>query len=74
MNAGEDPVSFALPTTKPDERWEMLIDTTDPWAPPRRLAANDRYQLQFRSMAVLRLARQRKELRRSGDWGPMGVY
>jgi glycogen operon protein len=55
LNAGEDPVSFVLPATRPDERWDMLIDTNDPSLPPRRLTANDRYDLQSRSMAVLRL-------------------
>jgi glycogen operon protein len=74
LNAGENPVSFVLPVTRPDERWEMLIDTTDPWLPPKRLAANDRYQLQSRSMAVLRLSCRKEDLRRSADWGPMGVY
>jgi isoamylase len=74
LNAGDDPVSFVLPATKPEERWEMLVDTTDPWVPPRRLGAHDRYQLQSRSMAVLRLSCRKENLRRSADWGPMGVY
>ena len=34
-----------LPATAPDERWETLIDTADPWQPSRRLRAGDRYEL-----------------------------
>ena len=40
----------------------------------KRLRAGDRYQLQARSMAVLRLNCRKEDLRRSADWGPMGVY
>ena len=74
FNAGEDAVSFTLPIATADERWETLIDTADPWLPPQRLAARQRYQLRSRSMAVLRLSCRKQELRRSADWGPMGVY
>jgi glycogen operon protein len=74
LNAGDKAVSFALPATNPDERWETLIDTADPWLPPRRLSARDRYQLQSRSMVVLKLNCRKEDLRRSADWGPMGVY
>jgi hypothetical protein len=46
-----------------------LLDTADPWQPARSLRGGDRYQLQSRSMAVLRL----ESSRRDADWGPMGV-
>jgi glycogen operon protein len=55
LNAGEQPVSFVLPASKPNERWEMLVDTADASLLQRRLATEDCYQLQSRSMAVLRL-------------------
>jgi isoamylase len=74
LNADGAPVAFALPTTTPTERWETLLDTADPWLPARRLRAGDRYQLQGRSMAVLRLSWRKEDLRRMADWGPMGVY
>jgi glycogen operon protein len=74
FNADKDAVPFVVPTTKPQERWESLLDTADPWTPSKRLRAGDRYQLQGRSMAVLRLNCRSEDLRRSADWGPMGVY
>ena len=74
LNAGEQPISFTLPATAPEERWETLIDTADPWAPPRRLRAGGRYELLPRSMAVLKLNCRKEDLRRVDDWGPMGVY
>jgi isoamylase len=74
LNAGEQPIAFTLPTTAPEERWETLIDTSDPWAPPRRLRAGGRYELLAKSMAVLKLNCRKDDLRRVEDWGPMGVY
>jgi glycogen operon protein len=74
LNAGEDAVPFVLPAAAQTERWETLIDTADPWVPARRLRAGDRYELQARSMAVLKLNCRKEDLRRSADWGPMGVY
>jgi isoamylase len=74
LNAGEHPVAFTLPATAPEERWETLLDTADPWAPSRRLRAGGRYELTSRSMAVLKLNCRKDDLRRVEDWGPMGVY
>jgi isoamylase len=74
LNAGAHAVPFVLPALSPAERWETLIDTADPWAPPRRLRASDRYELQARSMAVLKLNCRKDDRRRTEDWGPMGVY
>jgi isoamylase len=73
LNAGEQTVPFVLPHTAPAERWETLLDTCDPWAPARRLQAGHRYELQSRSMAVLRLTGRREE-RRFEDWSLRGVY
>ena len=70
LNAGVDAISFVLPATTVAERWETLLDTADPWQAPRTLRGRERYQLQSRSMAVLRLEGSRRE----EDWGPMGVY
>src|SRR5215213_6541631 len=74
FNADKEVVAFVLPETTPEERWETLIDTADPWVLSKRLRAGDRYELQARSMAVLRLNCRKEDLRRSADWGPMGVY
>jgi isoamylase len=74
LNAGEQPVAFTMPAAAPEERWETLIDTADPWSPARRLRAGARYELLSRSMAVLKLACRKEDLRRAEEWGPMGVY
>ena len=73
LNAGAEPVPFALPETALSERWETLLDTADPWAPSRWLMAGDRFRLQAQSVAVLKLGSRRRNTQRSGDWGPMGV-
>ena len=74
LNGSDQPIAFTLPMTAPEERWETLIDTADPWAPSRRLRAGGRYELLPRSMSVLKLNCRREDLRRAEDWGPMGVY
>ena len=74
LNADDQPIAFTLPQTAAEERWETLMDTSDPWAPSRRLRAGGRYELLPRSMAVLKLNCRREDLRRADDWGPMGVY
>ena len=58
LNAGDEPMPFVLPATTAVERWETLLDTADPWQPPRTLRGGDRYQLQSRSMAVLQAGEQ----------------
>jgi isoamylase len=74
LNAGVEMTPFVLPSTAAEERWETLVDTADPWTASRRLRAGDRYELQARSMAVLKLTARKDDLRRTSDWGPMGVY
>jgi isoamylase len=74
LNAGTEVVPFMLPETAAQERWETVMDTADPWVTPRRLLAGDRYQLQSRSMAVLKISSDRPAPRRRVDWGPAGVY
>jgi isoamylase len=74
LNAGDQPIAFTLPFMQPEERWETLIDTSDPWAPSRRLRQGGRYELLPRSMAVLKLNCRKEDARRAEDWGPMGVY
>jgi isoamylase len=73
LNGAPEPISFVLPPTAAIERWDTLLDTAHPWLPSRRLRAGDRYDLQGRSMAVLKLNNRKDDLRRSADWGPQGV-
>jgi glycogen operon protein len=73
LNGGDAMMTFVLPPTAAIERWDTLLDTADPWQPSRRLRAGDRYDLQGRSMAVLRLNGGKDDPRRSADWGPQGV-
>jgi isoamylase len=65
LNGGGENIAFVLPPTDPIERWDTLLDTADPWQQPRRLRAGDRYELQGRSMAVLKLSSRKVDLRRS---------
>ena len=64
---------FVLPATAPIERWETLIDTADPVAPPRRLRAGDRYELHGRSMAVLKLNCRKEDCAAPTTGDRMGV-
>jgi isoamylase len=73
LNASDQPLTFVMPPTAPIERWDTLIDTTEPWRAPRRLSAGDRYELQGRAMAVLKLNNRKEDLRRAADWEPEGV-
>ena len=74
VNGGADAIPFVLPPTTVAERWETLMDTADPWQPPRRLRGGERYHLDGRSIAVLRLEGPKDARLRDSDWGPMGVY
>jgi glycogen operon protein len=73
LNGAPEPIAFVLPPTAAIERWDTLLDTAHPWLPSRRLRAGDRYDLQGRSMAVLKLSNRKDDLRRAADWGPQGV-
>ena len=73
LNANATAERFLLPEATQTQRWESLIDTADPWRPARTLRAGDRYELQARSMAVLRL-RDRDEAAAGEDWGPAGAH
>jgi glycogen operon protein len=73
INGGADAIPFVLPPTASSERWETLTDTADPWQPSRRLRSRERYQLQGRSVSVLRLTGHISTRARDEEWGPMGV-
>jgi glycogen operon protein len=56
MNAHHEPLEFVVPAMEWGERWEVLIDTRSATIPEPGTgrAAGERYQLEGRSMAVLR--------------------
>jgi glycogen operon protein len=74
INGGADAIPFVLPAVASEERWETLTDTADPWQMPRSMRGHDRYHLQGRSIAVLRLNGHKERQARDAEWGPMGVY
>jgi glycogen operon protein len=57
FNAHHEPVPVRLPAHAPEERWELLLDTADGHDPRRVRRTIDRYRLEARSTAVLRLER-----------------
>ncbi|HJR57968.1 MAG TPA: glycogen debranching protein GlgX [Vicinamibacterales bacterium] len=61
FNSSDDVEPFTLPAAELSDRWEILVDTTDPWTPARRLRPCEQYELQPRSMAVLRLSKGNAE-------------
>jgi hypothetical protein len=64
--------SLTLPATAPEERWETLLDTADPWPrPPRRAGGNT---TPAAGSTAVSLNCRKEDLRRVEDWGPMGVY
>jgi glycogen operon protein len=73
LNGGPDSMQFALPPAAAIERWDTLFDTAAPWRPSRRLRAGDLYELDGRSMAVLKLNRRTEDAVPAYDWGPQGV-
>jgi isoamylase len=53
LNAHHEPTSFALPATKPEHRWERLLDTTAGETDPFAFHGGEIYPLKDRSLAVL---------------------
>jgi isoamylase len=56
LNAHHEPMSFVLPAHRPRLRWELVLDTREAadWAPPRSLRGGEPYELEARSLALLR--------------------
>jgi glycogen operon protein len=55
LNAGEDGITFQLPSHRPDLTWERVLDTAEAdWDRPS-LLRSDRYRLRGRAFAVLRV-------------------
>jgi glycogen operon protein len=54
MNAHHEPIPFAMPATKPEHCWELILDTADDAAEPRLIGGGTEYDLRDRSVAVFR--------------------
>jgi glycogen operon protein len=54
MNAHHELIPFKLPTHKEGQQWERILDTADPQGRPLLWPEGEPYELQGRSMAVLR--------------------
>ena len=54
VNAHHEPISFTLPSTNEGQVWEVLIDTFDMTREHQFLGGCETYDLQDRSMALLR--------------------
>ncbi|NNJ10258.1 glycogen debranching protein GlgX [Chloroflexales bacterium ZM16-3] len=54
FNAGHEPVPFILPDWPDDPVWEVLIDTADPEGNGERAPSSEIYELQPRSLVLLR--------------------
>jgi glycogen operon protein len=67
LNGSDAVVPFRLPAAEDSGRWETLLDTWDPWRPASRLPGGGTYELQPRSVAVLRLSARSELKRRSAD-------
>jgi isoamylase len=74
FNAGDAPEPFTLPAPAAGERWDLLIDTADPWQGERLLAPDECCGLQPHSLAVLRQTSAARRPAARGDWGPMGTH
>jgi glycogen operon protein len=57
LSAHHEPVAFTLPAAGPGYVWERLFDTADPRASPAFMAADGPYNLQGRSVVLLRTQR-----------------
>ena len=54
MNAHHEAIPFTLPSLKEGQQWECGLDTADPQGKPRPCPEGQPYDLQGRSMAVMR--------------------
>ena len=67
FNGHDDRVPFTLPPLDGDQHFLRVFDTFDPHAPNRSFRPGTRYQLQGRSVAVLKVGTAVRELRRAAD-------
>ena len=60
LNAHHEPMGFTLPAHRASIAWETVLDTREPTGKPKRHAfrGGDVYEMEARSLAVLRLRRE----------------
>jgi glycogen operon protein len=61
LNAHHETIAFTLPALRPDERWRCVLDTAEEHAAAEQVINDPQYQLQGRSLAVLRLVRHSEQ-------------
>jgi isoamylase len=61
MNAHYEAIPFTLPALREGQPWERLFDTADPQGESRQSTCGQQYELQGRSMTVLRTRAQQDE-------------
>ncbi|MBM4067609.1 MAG: glycogen debranching protein GlgX [Planctomycetes bacterium] len=61
LNAHHEPIPFTLPPSGEHKEWERLSDTAAPDAEPAKFAIGKTYELQGRSMVVLRTELPKQE-------------
>ncbi len=54
LNAHHEMIRFTLPVTRPEHHWQRMFDTGDPSAPPEPMPGENAYQLQGRSVVLMR--------------------
>jgi glycogen operon protein len=60
LNAHHEAIPFLLPATQEKQPWERLLDTAEPQGEPRQCPGGQQYELQGRSMVVLRSSVQQE--------------
>jgi glycogen operon protein len=55
LNAHDGPIAFTLPTRQPGEHWELVLDTARSQADSTNFADGAQYELQGRSLVLMRL-------------------
>lgn len=66
LNAHYEPVTFKLPLCSKEQRWELVFDTRDPvpFNTPPLYECSTEYELETRSLALLRLPRNAPPVRK----------
>jgi glycogen operon protein len=54
VNAHHEPIPFTLPSGGEGQEWERLIDTADPEVETIKQKVAEQYEIQGRSMVILR--------------------